>query len=289
MVDATVKSYRYLRIGIVGAVVLLAVSIGLERRLVDCWQESISAYYYTPVRAIFVGSLMAIGLSLVVVKGRTELEDTLLNIAGMLAPVVAVVPTTAVGLCWSVEPDPRPIGRDAFSTVFEAAIRNNMGALLIIAALGLAVAAVLGRATSGSTRAAVRQLEPSKRRGLVAVVVVVVTATAALLWWPGFSTAAHDIAAVTMFGLLAAAVWINGRAGAQADESTYPNAHRVIAIAMVAPVLLFLPMFNGFRHRIFVVEAIEISLFATFWILQTRQFWNRPVPDDPPVQLRSSR
>ncbi|MBA3654232.1 MAG: hypothetical protein H0W70_08560 [Actinobacteria bacterium] len=50
---------------------LLAVSILLEHHNVvgGCWQTSISAYYYTPVRAVFVGALMAIGLSLIVIKG----------------------------------------------------------------------------------------------------------------------------------------------------------------------------------------------------------------------------
>jgi hypothetical protein len=66
-----IKTYRYLRRGMIGAVVLLAVSIAIERSKVDCWQTSISAHYYTPVRAIFVGSMIAVGLSLVVYKGRS--------------------------------------------------------------------------------------------------------------------------------------------------------------------------------------------------------------------------
>ncbi len=279
MNDPSVKSYRYLRIGMVGAVGLLAMSIGLERLGVDCWQTSISGYYYTPVRAIFVGALMAIGLSLVVVKGRTEVEDALLNVAGMLAPVVAVVPTTEVVTCWSVPPAQFPVDATEFATVFEAAIRNNMGALLITAAVGLVVAAVLGQRTMGSARAAVRELQPGSRWGLAAAVVLVVVTTAALLWWPGFPTHAHDIAAGLMFVCLAAAVWFNGREGAKAQESTYPTTYRTIALVMVAPAVLLLPFFNGFDHRVFVVEAIEIASFATFWILQTRQFWTREVAE----------
>jgi hypothetical protein len=104
-----IKTYRYLRLGMVGAVVLLAASIGIERSKVGCWQTSISAYYYTPVRAIFVGSLMAVGLSLIVYKGRGRGEDLCLNFAGMLAPVVAIVPTKNVGTCWSIEPRPSPV------------------------------------------------------------------------------------------------------------------------------------------------------------------------------------
>ena len=40
---------------------------------------------------------MAIGFCLIVIKGSTAWEDTCLNVAGMLAPVVAVVPTSDAG------------------------------------------------------------------------------------------------------------------------------------------------------------------------------------------------
>src|SRR5262245_32291696 len=139
-----IKTYRYLRIGMIGAVVLLAASIGIERSKVDCWQRSISAYYYTPVRAIFVGSLMAVGLSLIVYKGRSPGEDPFLNFAGMLAPVVAIVPTTDVGVCYSVPPEPLPRKADGSPAAWVVAnIDNNYKALLITGALGLIAAAFI--------------------------------------------------------------------------------------------------------------------------------------------------
>jgi hypothetical protein len=122
----------------VGAVVLLAASIAIERSKVDCWQTSISAYYYTPVRAIFVGSMIAVDLSLIVYKGRAW-EDVCLNFAGMLAPVVAVVPTTDVGRCWSVAPSPLPVNADgSLADWVVTNIDNNIYALLIAGALALA-------------------------------------------------------------------------------------------------------------------------------------------------------
>ena len=87
-----IKTYRYLRVGMIGAVVLLAASISIEIVKAGCAQTSISAYYYTPARAIFVGAMFVVGVSLIVYKGRTPWEDNWLNVAGMLAPVVAVVP-----------------------------------------------------------------------------------------------------------------------------------------------------------------------------------------------------
>ena len=104
--NEAVKTYRYLRLGMVGVVVLLAASVLYERAEAPCWLTSISAYYYTPVRAICVGGLMVIGFALIVIKGNTSLEDAALNTAGMFAPIVAVVPTEFTDdKCLWLQPD----------------------------------------------------------------------------------------------------------------------------------------------------------------------------------------
>ena len=92
--DVTRKSYRYLRVSVVALALLLGVSLVIE--ILFGGRErfgSISGYYYSPVRSIFVGALVAIGPALISIKGRAGWEDTLLDLAGMLAPVVALVPT----------------------------------------------------------------------------------------------------------------------------------------------------------------------------------------------------
>ena len=138
------KTYRYLRIGMIGAVVLLAASIVIEHMKAGCWQTSVSAYYYTPVRSIFVGSMIAVGLALIVYKGRSALEDAFLNVAGMLAPVVAVAPTMDFGRCWSVKPNPLPINHDGSVAVWVVrSIDNNVHALLIAGGIGVVVAFII--------------------------------------------------------------------------------------------------------------------------------------------------
>lgn len=74
---------------------LLALSVG-HQTAEQGWSTltSISAYYYTPAHAIFVAVLIAIGAAMIVIKGTRGLEDILLNIAGMLAMIVALVPTS---------------------------------------------------------------------------------------------------------------------------------------------------------------------------------------------------
>jgi len=66
--DRAQKTYRFLRVGMIGAAVMLAVSVPIERFVAQCWQDSISGYYYTQVRAVFVATLRAVGLTLIVIQ-----------------------------------------------------------------------------------------------------------------------------------------------------------------------------------------------------------------------------
>jgi hypothetical protein len=59
-------------------------------------QGSISAYYHTPMRNIFVGSLFSIGTFLYLYKGFSTQENIALNFAGIFALCVALLPTSAI-------------------------------------------------------------------------------------------------------------------------------------------------------------------------------------------------
>jgi hypothetical protein len=89
------RTYTALRIGMVAVLMGLGVSLFLEIRGAPehCVNKSISAYYYTPVHSVFVGALIALSLAMIALWGKTVAEDACLNLAGMLAPVVAFVPT----------------------------------------------------------------------------------------------------------------------------------------------------------------------------------------------------
>lgn len=56
-------------------------------------RSSLSDYYNSPGRDVFVGSLIAIGAILVAYKGFTPAEDRAYDLAGMFAIVTALVPT----------------------------------------------------------------------------------------------------------------------------------------------------------------------------------------------------
>ena len=263
----------------VGAVVLLGVSIVIERSNVDCWQTSVSAYYYTPVRAIFVGMLLAIGLCLIVIKGSTTWEDATLNAAGMLAPIVAVVPTTDVGECWSQSPGRLPVDDDGNLAAWVTAnIDNNITALLITGIAGLIVAAVIASIATNNVKAVAEVGDVGMRLGLLAAMVFLLTGAALFIWWDDFDTRAHGIAAVLMFLFLALAV--GGNAWNRRHDPgprIYFWLYATIAAAMViAPAIMF-PLGPEWQHMVLVLEATEITLFAVFWLVQTKEHWGETV------------
>ena len=93
--DFIVETYFVLRMVIALGALLLPLAL-VAWSTVDPavpMADSISAYYYTPARGVFVGVVVAIGVALMAYRGYTRGENVLLNAAGVLAIVVALVPT----------------------------------------------------------------------------------------------------------------------------------------------------------------------------------------------------
>ena len=119
-------TYRYLRAGTIALLLMLLFAVAYEG-IVDggCFLGSISAYYFTPARTVFVGALFALGALLIVNKARSAEEDVLLDFSGFMAFVVAMVPTVPDVAC-----GPTP----TLSTLEVAtAVRNNIWALIVVA------------------------------------------------------------------------------------------------------------------------------------------------------------
>jgi hypothetical protein len=266
----------------IGAVVLLGASIILERSKVDCWQTSISAYYYTPVRAVFVGAMIAVGFALIVYKGRGAWEDAFLNLSGMLAPIVAVAPTTDVDVdraCWSTPPSPLPRNDDgSLATWVVRNIDNNVDALLYVAAVGLAVGAGIAAWVWTSRRrneARGREWQKGTTASLAGVAAVVLITWIASRRWNDFDTKAHGIAAVLMFVFLILAIIAGVREREEFDRSA--KVYLAIAIVMViGGALIALTRAFG-EHTVFALEAYEITLFAIYWVVQTVEKWDEQV------------
>lgn len=257
-----IKTWRYLRVGMVVLVAGLGVSIVRDfvRVGADCLQHSISAYYYTPVRGMFVGGLVAIGVCLVALKGSTGAEDVCLNLAGALAPVVAFVPTTTNARCGSVGVEGIPQHVD-----------NNILALVVLGALGILAAAVLVRldptVPSGPRQPAGWGLWTAFGLWLLATVT----------FYGGgetfFRENAHNIAAVTMFLFILAVVWMNALG---VGGSPLRNRYGVIAWLMVLTgIAAAIGWKVEWHHWVFFIEAAWIALFACFWSIQSKELWQK--------------
>ena len=267
--DEAIKTYQYLRIGMVLVVVLLAVSVLYERSRAPCWQPSISAYYYTPVRAILVGGLMAIGLCLIVIKGSTTWEDAALNTAGMFAPIVAVVPTSsAAAKCLWLKP-----GEATSAESVAANIDNNVTALLIAGFLGLAVTLIIAIAVNRSIHGISQFGERGTRIGLLSAFVLLVAGALLFTFWDDFDTKMHGYAAVAMFAFLAVAVALNAW-GHRYTRGLYFWLYAVIAALMVFAAIVIFAVGTRWDHGVLILETIEIAMFAAFWIVQTVEQWS---------------
>lgn len=93
------RTYLSLRLGIaaVGVALPAVLWIGaleLERLPL---LSSMSAYYYTGMRDVFVGALFAVGFALYVYRGFSSAENLVLSLAGVLAVCIALFPTHVSG------------------------------------------------------------------------------------------------------------------------------------------------------------------------------------------------
>ena len=248
--------------------------------------SSVSAYYYTPAQSLFVGSLIGLGACMIALRGTTDPEDVLLNIGGMFAAVVAIVPTardrdfrTAVRLC-DVATDKLPDGVDCLSVrALEAAgranVENNMFALLVLGGLGIL-----------ATLAIVVRERHSGRHGrstwLGILVAVLVYGSAVVFFVTSqdrFIELAHYIAAVGLFVCILAVVVINARRQQRQQEgppaegespAVLPkNQYSVIALVMIGATGLLLVLWLTGVLTLFWLEIIVAGLFAVFWTVQT--------------------
>jgi hypothetical protein len=267
-----VTTYRYLRLAMVTLLFLLGSSVLIERAhtATGCFQTSISAYYYTPAQAVFVGTLVAIGVCMIVLKGSTEWEDVLLNLGGMLAPVVALVPTPDRGTCFSTPGSRRDIPAD---------VANNIPALFVTGLVGLGLTAAIAywdRRREGRGR------DYHHSVGLGVALAVLLGGFGWFSWSrQSFIDHAHYGAAFPLFGSIVAVVLLNARGyglrttGGARTREVYRNRYSGIALLMVAvPAGMWLvSRLVTWSHVVLWIEATLLLLFAAFWVFQTQELW----------------
>ena len=272
--DFNVQStYRYLRLAMPLLVLVLATSVVLQifAPEPDCWQSSISAYYYTAARAVFVSTLCAVGTCMIVYQGNTDAEDIALNVSGFLAFVVAFVPTTVDTTCRASNvPLPEELA---------AAVRNNVTALLVGGGVVVATAWLIRRLSPSTPTKG-----PLAKWPLVATSVALGVGAVIFFSWPdAVLDHGHYVAAVTLFVGVVVVVWMNTRGYSKQDAEAAPPARRysrlytAVLVAMIGSFVVIVgagQALDGFREWIFWVEAALIIEFAVFWVIQTVELWN---------------
>jgi hypothetical protein len=294
-VEIQAKSYRYLRIAIIGLLLALAAAVFYQSGRQASILASVSAYYYTPAQAVFVGALIGLGACMIALQGMNDAEGTFLNLGGIFAIVVALVPTgrgadfeTAVLACRksggtlltqrASKSLDCPTVR-ALQDATRANVENNVAALLIVGALALVLAGVIlfkgRRATRGT---------PGRRWVLAAFSV-------AFLVWAGglivlgvsvdwLAANAHYIAAGGLLLCILAVAGANAHRRQERPSTgvvpkrqvlTSPREYRYtwIAGAMLAGAGVLIVLWLTGVITLFWVEILVAFLFVLFWTLQT--------------------
>ena len=94
-----VISFQTIRrsVGWLGILLPFSLAAGSLLHQPECWiQPSISHYYFTNMREVFVGVLCAVSLFLFTYKGHTRLDGIASNVAGLLCLGVALFPTNII-------------------------------------------------------------------------------------------------------------------------------------------------------------------------------------------------
>jgi putative Mn2+ efflux pump MntP len=273
-------TYRYLRAGMVVVIVMLFAAILIDSLPTDCWQASISAYYYTAARNVFVAALCCLGILLIVYKGSKDSEDVLLNLAGTLAFFVAFVPA---GL-------PETAGcQQVLPTAAEKsdAITNNIDAVL--------VALVVAFGITGLVYLVDRQArsETSRWGNWLRVFSAIVLACFVIAYFcfpEQFEAWAHWVAAVMIFAIIGAVVFINAYLVSNQDmqepatRERFRRRYRVIGWMMVGSVAGALVVAlagsmsdlrgGAWNIPVFALETALLLEFALFWAFQTFELWD---------------
>jgi hypothetical protein len=283
--DFFLDTYRYLRGGMAVMIVMLGASVIGERLTATCWQGSISAYYYTSAHAVFIAALCAIGAQLIVYKGSTDTEDALLDLAGTLAFVVALVPTQLPErLCGQSQP----------AVKSPLAVTNNIWAVIIALATAQVVSWWLYRRAGGHHRSLLGEITVWALRLVIGVGLVDF-----IVFRDSFYDNAHGVAAAIMFIAIIITVVITAFLVSKQQsphKGAYQRAYQIVAVLMGLTLLLVIAVHLawGWNHWVIALEAALILEFAAYWVIQTVELWQAPnrielIPEEMQPQMAERR
>jgi hypothetical protein len=266
------RTYRYLRIGVAGTVVVIFVAVGVSALSVG-WLPSVSDYYFTPARNAFVGALCAVTLGLIALSGRGA-ERALLDAAALFPPLIAFVPTAVVpGSTPGVEVS---CASACFPPAYEPDAAAGVATYVLVGALIVAVALLLAALGQVALRAV----------GLSLAVTTAVLAVVGFTWLfarEAFLAHGHFVATTAFFLLFAAVALLNafprrGSAPSQVYRVLYTAIATGLVVVMIAYVLLLPTAATTGIPIVLIAEGAALTLFAAFWVVQSIEKWNDTDP-----------
>jgi hypothetical protein len=305
--DDTVKTYRYLRLALVAAAVWLLISVVETSISTQCVQTSLSAFYYTTSHSVFIASLCAIGVILIAYQGTVLAEEVVLDVTGVMAIIVALVPVT---------PSPANTGdtahacglslpTDADATVGSV---NNISSLLVTGAVIVLTYWVVRRKTGANhtSRAAHEGVLPASLAArlaksilgagqVVASAVAVLYLVAGVVWFIAapdqFKVNGHRLAALGLFaGIVLVAIFYASYAAL--DGKSEATIYAAIAILLMVTLIVLIALILGTEdgHAVLWFETAFLLEFGALWLVQTRDLWHstryrRPVTARTAVRL----
>jgi hypothetical protein len=314
--DTLAKSYRYLRLAMVGLLLCLAMAVAYQSLRQGSLLGSVSAYYYTPAQAFFVGGLIGLGACMIALRGTNIVEDVALNLGGVFAAIVAIVPTgrdadyrAAVRACREAGTplltDKASTGLDcptvqALADATRANVDNNLFALLVVGFLALLLSLVVARRDGTLTPRADEDARKNFWRGFgvaLGLWAALLIARLASLQW--VIDNGHWIAAVLLFACIFVVAVANARRveterygdGSQSAVKESLDAARGliaprrrgdrryiwIARLMLLVAAVTIALWRFSDLSLFWVEASVFVLFMFFWTVQTFELESRQV------------
>jgi hypothetical protein len=156
-------------------------------------------------------------------------------------------------------------------------IDNNILAFAIGGAAALVVTYVVATLTRRTT---IRAVDTKTRFGLVAGVAIL---GVGLVWYFGFRDSflghAHGVAAGLMFLVVGVVMALNSRRNRSRGGPW--KLYAALAASMVLSVVVVLVgklVDRDWRHQILVLEILELTAFAVYWVAQTFEHWGGGVP-----------
>ncbi|WP_062318196.1 hypothetical protein [Demequina maris] len=281
-----VRTYLYMRVAVAAMVLLLFVGLGVQ--IVHDGgdlRSLMSAYFYSPVQSIFVATLVAAGILAIAIRGRPGPENALLDIAGLLLPIVAAIPTPLKG------------DEGAACPRREACVPAKYLDLVDVTVTSLAIVGLLGLVFAVFTLRARRWGDRFDRWGLAAAAALWVVFVPGFWGWWGEGVRGwildlgHYAAAISAIAAMIAVAFLNARASGH----TFSVARRPLraapvyrAIAWALAVVLALGAVIGVVELrrgsadttplVFWIEAAVLGLFAIFWTVQTLEYRQSGLP-----------